>query len=161
MVSRLSCWPVRCPGRDIAGASNIALMAETAELCADGSLWQRQDHDAGCKFPHSSCSGLMFVGKVSPVLHAHMAAAYAPDSQQVADFGLPLASARAQIMHVQILAGRKSVGVTTGTILYAGRAATPQFLRRHTGYVEQFGVPSWLHAGFYLLMSWSWALSSP
>ena len=41
---------------------------------------------------------------------------------------------------LDILAGRKNTGVVTGTILYAGRAATPQFLRRHTGYVEQFGV---------------------
>ena len=38
------------------------------------------------------------------------------------------------------LAGRKGAGIITGSILYAGRAATPQFLRRHTGYVEQFGA---------------------
>lgn len=40
-----------------------------------------------------------------------------------------------------VLAGRKTVGQIKGTILYAGRQATNQFLQRYTGYVEQFGEP--------------------
>eukprot|EP00879_Flechtneria_rotunda_P005742 GHRR01006043.1.p1 GENE.GHRR01006043.1~~GHRR01006043.1.p1 ORF type:complete len:547 (+),score=129.21 GHRR01006043.1:934-2574(+) len=39
---------------------------------------------------------------------------------------------------LDILAGRKTVGTTEGSILFAGRKATRQFLRRYTGYVEQF-----------------------
>ena len=43
------------------------------------------------------------------------------------------------------LAGRKTVGKITGRILYAGQSPSRSFLRRFTGYVEQFGV-----ASFYL-----------
>jgi len=39
---------------------------------------------------------------------------------------------------LDVLAGRKTVGQTTGTILFDGRRPTKAFLRRHTGYVEQF-----------------------
>jgi ABC-type Fe3+/spermidine/putrescine transport system ATPase subunit len=38
---------------------------------------------------------------------------------------------------LDILAGRKTVGRTTGAALFAGNAATQPFLRRYTGYVEQ------------------------
>ena len=38
-----------------------------------------------------------------------------------------------------VLAGRKTVGTITGKILFAGQHATKTFLRRYTGYVEQFG----------------------
>ena len=37
------------------------------------------------------------------------------------------------------LAGRKTTGEVKGTILFAGRPASKSFLRRFTGYVEQFG----------------------
>jgi ABC-type multidrug transport system ATPase subunit len=37
-----------------------------------------------------------------------------------------------------VLAGRKTAGVTEGTISFGGQAPTTQFLRRYTGYVEQF-----------------------
>lgn len=40
---------------------------------------------------------------------------------------------------LDILAGRKTSGKTEGTILFAGNKPTRQFLRRYTGYVEQFG----------------------
>ena len=38
---------------------------------------------------------------------------------------------------LDVLAGRKTVGSTTGLIRYAGTAPTSAFLRRFTGYVEQ------------------------
>lgn len=39
---------------------------------------------------------------------------------------------------LDVLAGRKTVGSTTGTLRFAGHVATHTFLRRYTGYVEQF-----------------------
>ena len=39
---------------------------------------------------------------------------------------------------LDVLAGRKAVGTTSGVIKFGGLAPTPQFLRRYTGYVEQF-----------------------
>jgi ATP-binding cassette, subfamily G (WHITE), member 2 len=40
---------------------------------------------------------------------------------------------------LDLLAGRKTTGKTQGTLLFAGQKPTQQFLRRYTGYVEQFG----------------------
>lgn len=40
---------------------------------------------------------------------------------------------------LDLLAGRKTVGKTEGSILFAGNKPTRPFLRRYTGYVEQFG----------------------
>lgn len=40
---------------------------------------------------------------------------------------------------LDLLAGRKTVGKTEGSIFFAGNKPTRQFLRRYTGYVEQFG----------------------
>jgi ATP-binding cassette subfamily G (WHITE) protein 2 len=37
-----------------------------------------------------------------------------------------------------VLAGRKTAGTTSGTLLFGGTAPTRAFLRRFTGYVEQF-----------------------
>uniref|UniRef100_A0A7S0ULM3 ABC transporter domain-containing protein n=1 Tax=Polytomella parva TaxID=51329 RepID=A0A7S0ULM3_9CHLO len=39
---------------------------------------------------------------------------------------------------LDVLAGRKNAGKTTGTISFSGQRPTEQFLRRYTGYVEQF-----------------------
>lgn len=39
---------------------------------------------------------------------------------------------------LDVLAGRKTVGETTGDVLFAGSHPTKAFLRRFTGYVEQF-----------------------
>ena len=39
---------------------------------------------------------------------------------------------------LDVLAGRKAVGTTSGVVKFGGIAPTPQFLRRYTGYVEQF-----------------------
>jgi hypothetical protein len=39
---------------------------------------------------------------------------------------------------LDLLAGRKTVGKTEGGILFAGLRPSQQFLRRYTGYVEQF-----------------------
>ncbi|GFR47309.1 hypothetical protein Agub_g8996 [Astrephomene gubernaculifera] len=39
---------------------------------------------------------------------------------------------------LDVLAGRKNAGLTEGTVAFAGQKPTPQFLRRYTGYVEQF-----------------------
>ena len=38
------------------------------------------------------------------------------------------------------LAGRKTTGEITGSIKFAGREPNTNFLRRYTGYVEQFGT---------------------
>ena len=43
---------------------------------------------------------------------------------------------------LDLLAGRKTVGTLEGDITFAGNKPTPQFLRRFTGYVEQFGERS-------------------
>ena len=43
-----------------------------------------------------------------------------------------------------LLAGRKTVGRITGDIRFAGHKPSHNFLRRYTGYVEQFGAPSGL-----------------
>ena len=48
-------------------------------------------------------------------------------------------------------AGRKTVGEMQGSILFAGKKAKPAFLKRYTGYTEQFdtliaGALSWLSA---------------
>ena len=40
---------------------------------------------------------------------------------------------------LDVLAGRKTAGKTSGSILFAGVRPTSMFLRRYTGYVEQFG----------------------
>lgn len=38
-----------------------------------------------------------------------------------------------------VLAGRKTVGTIKGTVIFAGHKPSRSFLRRYTGYVEQFG----------------------
>ena len=43
---------------------------------------------------------------------------------------------------LDVLAGRKTAGKTSGSILFAGVRPTSMFLRRYTGYVEQFGACS-------------------
>ena len=40
---------------------------------------------------------------------------------------------------LDVLAGRKTVGTQSGEILFSGTKPTRMFLRRFTGYVEQFG----------------------
>lgn len=54
---------------------------------------------------------------------------------------------------LDLMAGRKTVGSMTGSIMFAGHKGTRPFLRRFTGYVEQFGeqqccysLASWLAA---------------
>ncbi len=39
---------------------------------------------------------------------------------------------------LDVLAGRKNAGITEGDIAFGGQKPTIQFLRRYTGYVEQF-----------------------
>ncbi|KAL6759459.1 P-loop containing nucleoside triphosphate hydrolase protein [Haematococcus lacustris] len=39
---------------------------------------------------------------------------------------------------LDVLAGRKSAGITEGSIVFGGQKASMQYLRRFTGYVEQF-----------------------
>ncbi|KAJ9505479.1 hypothetical protein QJQ45_025438, partial [Haematococcus lacustris] len=41
---------------------------------------------------------------------------------------------------LDVLAGRKSAGITEGSIVFGGQKASLQFLRRYTGYVEQVGT---------------------
>ncbi|KAG2482622.1 hypothetical protein HYH03_018464 [Edaphochlamys debaryana] len=64
--------------------------------------------------------------KVAGVFEAH----------QMAALMGPSGSGKTTLLDV--LAGRKNAGVTEGTIAFAGQKPTPQFLRRYTGYVEQF-----------------------
>lgn len=44
------------------------------------------------------------------------------------------------VVVVDLLAGRKTVGTIEGNIAFAGVKPTTEFLRRFTGYVEQFGA---------------------
>lgn len=41
---------------------------------------------------------------------------------------------------IDLLAGRKTVGTIEGNVAFAGVKPTTEFLRRFTGYVEQFGA---------------------
>ena len=41
---------------------------------------------------------------------------------------------------LDVLAGRKTSGRAEGSVLFAGVRASSMFLRRYTGYVEQFGA---------------------
>ncbi len=40
-----------------------------------------------------------------------------------------------------VLAGRKTAGELTGQVLVGGKRPSRMFMRRYTGYVEQFGGP--------------------
>ena len=42
-------------------------------------------------------------------------------------------------MAADVLAGRKTVGDIRGSVKFAGVSPSKHFLRRYTGYVEQFG----------------------
>lgn len=46
---------------------------------------------------------------------------------------------KCNLLCADVLAGRKTTGTLTGEVLYAGKPVTTTFLRRYTGYVEQFG----------------------
>ena len=41
--------------------------------------------------------------------------------------------------HADVLAGRKTAGELTGQVLMGGKPPSRAFMRRYTGYVEQFG----------------------
>ena len=43
-------------------------------------------------------------------------------------------------MMMDVLAGRRTTGKINGSMTYAGVRPTQMFLRRITGYVEQFGT---------------------
>ncbi|EFJ44628.1 hypothetical protein VOLCADRAFT_95021 [Volvox carteri f. nagariensis] len=58
------------------------------------------------------------------------------EAHQMAALMGPSGSGKTTLLDV--LAGRKNAGVTEGTVAFAGQKPTPQFLRRYTGYVEQF-----------------------
>jgi hypothetical protein len=58
----------------------------------------------------------------------------------------PSSPAGVGVLHVQmvfacadVLAGRKTVGTIKGAVVFAGHKPSRSFLRRYTGYVEQFG----------------------
>ena len=55
-------------------------------------------------------------------------------------------------MLTDILAGRKTVGTITGSVLFAGHKPGVQFLRRYSAYVEQFGE--------HTLVFFPWLLSN-
>jgi len=46
---------------------------------------------------------------------------------------------------LDVLAGRKTTGTIEGDLRFAGHVGSREFLRRYTGYVEQFGA--WLAKG--------------
>ena len=52
------------------------------------------------------------------------------------------AAASSAVASADVLAGRKTVGTIDGAVAFAGVKPTPEFLRRYTGYVEQFGALS-------------------
>ena len=54
----------------------------------------------------------------------------------------PLASPakeKAAVFAADVLAGRKTAGELTGQVLVGGKPPSRTFMRRYTGYVEQFG----------------------
>ena len=57
-----------------------------------------------------------------------------------------------------LLAGRKTVGTIKGTITFAGQRASKSFLRRYTGYVEQFGKSLGVPPAWSDVVSWSLSL---
>jgi Fe-S cluster assembly ATPase SufC len=61
---------------------------------------------------------------------------------------------------LDLLAGRKNTGKTEGTLLFAGQKPTQQFLRRYTGYVEQFGEREGLRAQTCSELSMDGAMSA-
>ena len=77
---------------------------------------------------------------------------------------LPGPSGSGKTTLLDVLAGRKTVGSMTGEILFGGNKPTKMYLRRFTGYVEQFGTralllppaigsPGWTasaHGGWWL-----------
>lgn len=44
------------------------------------------------------------------------------------------------MMHTDVLAFRKTAGELSGQILIGGKPPSRAFMRRYTGYVEQFGA---------------------
>ena len=58
---------------------------------------------------------------------------------------------------LDLMAGRKTVGEMQGCILFAGQKAKSAFLKRHTGYVEQFDT---LIAGLLLSVRPAFALQT-
>lgn len=58
---------------------------------------------------------------------------------------------------LDVLAGRKTAGRTSGSILFAGAPPTVMFLRRYTGYVEQFGEQQLTALA---LACWEWSCLS-
>ena len=57
----------------------------------------------------------------------------------------PSGSGKTTLM--DLLAGRKTVGTLEGQVKFSGNAPSQMFLRRFTGYVEQFGASTcWLFA---------------
>lgn len=53
----------------------------------------------------------------------------------------PSGSGKTTLM--DILSGRKNAGKITGEVLMGGNKPSVPFLRRYTGYVEQFGACPW------------------
>jgi ABC-type multidrug transport system ATPase subunit len=61
---------------------------------------------------------------------------------------------------LDVLAGRKTAGKIEGRVLFAGVKPTSMFLRRYTGYVEQFGdqqtlLPPSMTAAVPLANAWA------
>ena len=80
----------------------------------DGSERERQDHAAGC---------------------GHNQAWMLPVPAETSNPNLKSGHRSADI-----LAGRKTEGLLSGRMLVAKRFPTQMFMRRHCGYVEQFGA---------------------
>ena len=72
--------------------------------------------------------------KTDPELLSNVSGVFNP-GEMVALLG-PSGSGKTTFLDV--LAGRKAVGTTSGVTKFGGLAPTSQFLRRYTGYVEQF-----------------------
>lgn len=53
------------------------------------------------------------------------------------------------LLHTDVLAFRKTAGELSGQILIGGKPPSRAFMRRYTGYVEQFGAQTALLKGFH------------
>ena len=83
------------------------------------------------------------------LLGAHLAGAMIPschhDGLTKDRSKMMIAKLKCHVVCADVLAGRKTAGKTQGTVLFAGVKPSSMFLRRYTGYVEQFGEfsPLW------------------
>ena len=105
------------------------LPAALRDDCADGAIRQRQDHAAGA--PPDTAPDAPPPSPPSPPPPPHTTRP--PSLRRRAGAAKPPG-----LPAQDILSGRKTTGTTEGVISFSGSQPSRAFLRRFTGYVEQF-----------------------